>query len=286
MNWKVRQALNFAHTIKPGLWTTLLADVLTSTLKVIAPRKKVALSNMDIVFPKMPKEEKEAMLRESYDNMVWTGLELLSLHKNPDVIKDYVTSVDGEEYLDNAITKGKGIILLSSHIGNWELNAAWCATKMNIAAIARSSDSPFQRELIEELRKAERTEIIDKTAPMTKVISHIRKKGAIGLLSDQHAGNEGIDVPFFGENTGTVKGAGVFAYLTGAPIIPMMTIRVSPFKLKIKIYPEIKWEKGSDRDSTVKDITILCNQALELMIKDNPGQWLWQHRRFREKTGD
>ena len=282
MHWKVKAALRFADTIKPGIWTRSIAEILSFTLRLIAPREKTALKNIETVFPGISSSKKEDILAASYENMVWTGLELMSLHKNPELIKEYVVEEEGVEHLKNALARNKGAILISCHIGNWELSAAWGAQLCNMAAIARSADNEIHREIIEELRKAENTWIIDKTEPMTRVLGHIKNKGAIGLLSDQHAGNEGIVVPFFGRETGTVKGAGVFAYLTGAPIIPYMAERIAPFKLKIKVYPEVKWEKGPDRDSTIKDITVLCNSALEQMIRDNPGQWLWQHRRFRE----
>ncbi|MDO5563547.1 MAG: lysophospholipid acyltransferase family protein, partial [Synergistaceae bacterium] len=105
-------------------------------------------------------------------------------------------------------------------------------------------------------------------------------------VADQHAGDEGIVAPFLGHDTGTVRGPAVLAYLTGAEILPMQAIRLAPFKFKVIVDEPIKWTKGPNRDDTIRDVTILCNQALEKMILRCPGQWLWQHRRFREALGD
>ena len=59
-------------------------------------------------------------------------------------------------------------------------------------------------------------------------------------------------------------------------------MRIAPFRLKIVFEAPIEWEKGTDRDSTIEDITVKVNLALEKMIKRTPGQWLWQHKRFKD----
>ena len=124
--------------------------------------------------------------------------------------------------------------------------------------------------------------IIDKREPMTRAISHLRKNGFLAILSDQHGGGNGLMVPFMGQVTSTVAGAAVFAYFTHAPILPVSIVRIAPFRLKIVFEAPIEWEKGTDRDSTIEDITVKVNLALEKMIKRTPGQWLWQHKRFKD----
>lgn len=282
MDRKVKLALAAAHMIKPGMGATLAGFILSSLLKIIGPRKSVARKNIELVYPGIPNSERDKLVAESYDNMVWTGLELLALHGSPQKVLDWFEAVEGKEHFDSALEKGRGVIGVSAHIGNWELGAAWIGQHANSAAIARAADSPFQRELIEELRSAENTLIIDKREPMTRAISHLRKNGFLAILSDQHGGGNGLMVPFMGQVTSTVAGAAVFAYFTHAPILPVSIVRIAPFRLKIVFEAPIEWEKGTDRDSTIEDITVKVNLALEKMIKRTPGQWLWQHKRFKD----
>ncbi len=283
---RVKAFLKFADAINPGVGANLIASSLIGALKLAAVRKDVALGNMRIVFPDKSEKELAALLAESYESMVWTGIELMSWHKDPSLINKWTVKAEGKEYLKKAFEKGKGIIAISGHLGNWEHAAAWMGYNYGGTGIARHSDSPVQKELISELRAVSGLKILGKEESMTKVISILRKNGIIGLLSDQHAENEGIKVPFFGQVTGTVVGAAVFAYLTGAPIIPVQSIRIAPFKFKIVIDAPVEWTKLADRDSTVRKTTEIVNKTLERMILRAPGQWLWQHRRFRELCED
>lgn len=286
MNWKVKLFLKFAHLIKPGRRANILAALFIWLIKFIGPRKKVARENVEIVFPGISEEEREKIVAESYESMIWTGIELLALHKDPSIFDEWVEYVGGLEYMKEALEKGKGVVIVAAHIGNWEFANIWLGKQANTAAIVRESDSLFQRELIAELRSQGKVHLIDKKEPMTRALAYLKKNGVLGIMSDQHAGGEGIKAPFFGHEIGTVIGPAVFAYLTGATILPLTFSRVAPFKNKIMIEAPIPWTKGPDRDSTVREITILVNQALEKQILRAPGQWLWQHRRFREITGN
>lgn len=286
MNWKVGVGLRFARMIKPGFFTSVIAEILIFILRLISPREDVALRNIERIFPNITKDKKESILSKSYESMIWTGLELCSLYKHPERVEAYVTEVEGYGYLSDAIAKGKGVLALSAHIGNWEVMSAWGGRHFDSAIIVRNADNPEQRKIIEELRGSENVLLLDKGAPMITAVRHLKKGGLLGILSDQYAGDEGIKVPFFGRDTSTAQGCGVFAYLTGAAIIPVMPVRLSPFNIKLKFFPPIEWERKGSRDETVRDITIKCNEALEEMIRENPSQWLWQHRRFREEEDE
>lgn len=286
MNWKVKMSLKFAHLLKPGWRANSIAALLIFLLKLLAPRKKVAMENIGLVFPKKTRDEKRKILSESYESMVWTGIELLALHKDPSKFDEWMEFTGGLEHLIEAREKGKGVIFIAPHMANWEFANIWLGTQGRAAAIVRESDNPFQKELISELRSVGNTQLIDKKEPMTRALSYLKTNGILGIVADQHAGDEGIKAPFFGYETGSVVGPAVFAYLTGATILPLTFYRVAPFSIKIMIEEPISWEKGKDRDSSIKTITTLVNKALEKQILNSPGQWLWQHRRFREMTGD
>lgn len=286
MNWKVKLSLKIAHLIKPGWRANFIAALLIFLIKLIDPRKKVARENIRLVFPNISKEEEEKILSESYESMVWTGIELLALHRDPSKFEDWIEYVGGLEYLNEAFAKGKGAICVATHMANWEFANIWMGKQGEAASIVRESDSSFQKELIAELRSIGNVKLIDKKEPMTRALSYLKKNGILGIVADQHAGEEGIKVPFFGYETGSVVGPAVFAYLTGATLLPFTFYRVEPFKIRIFFDSPIIWEKGTNRDSTIKEITTLVNKAIEKQILLAPGQWLWQHRRFREITGD
>lgn len=282
MDWKVKAVIAFAKQIKPGWRANALASSLLLPLRLAKPRAGVAKKNIDIAFPQLSPAEKKQILLESYDNLVWTGVETFALQRDPSVREKWIKEVEGAQHFTDALTAGKGIIGLAGHIGNWELAAAILASRVQITAIVRNPDNAFYSELIEATRVRGGMKTLDKREPMMRGVSALRAGGVLGIMPDQHGGREGIKAPFFGVETSTLPGPAVFAYLTGAPIIPIQLIRLEPFKFKMIIDPPLEWKKLGDRDSTILDITIKANQCIENMIRRAPGQWLWQHRRFRE----
>lgn len=282
MDWKVKAVIAFAKQIKPGWRANALAASLLLPLRCIKPRKRIAMKNIDIAFPELSHEEKKKILVESYDNMVWTGVETFAMQRNPNIRDGWIQEVDGKEHFIAAMAAGKGIIGLAGHIGNWELAASILAANVPITAIVRNPDNKFYSELIQATRERSGIKTLDKREPMLRGISVLRGNEVFGIMPDQHGGREGIMAPFFGVETSTLPGPAVFAYLTGAPIIPIQIIRLEPFKFKMIIDPPLEWEKLGDRDSTILDITIKANRCIEKMIRRAPGQWLWQHRRFKE----
>lgn len=282
MDYRTELFLKFARFIKPGWRANITAGIMLPLVRLAGPRRRVAEGNIALVFPEKSPAERRKILLESYENMVWTCIETLAWQKDPSLVDEWTVEVEGRQYIDAALEKGKGAIIVSAHIGNWEHTAAWIGRNCRGVGIARHPDSRLQKEIIQALRTRTGLKILGKEEPMTRAIAVLRRNDTLGLLSDQHGGREGIKVPFFGQETSTVQGAAVFAYVTGSPIIPIQSCRLRPFRFKIMAEPPIKWEKGKDRDSTIRDITALVNEELEKMIRRAPGQWLWQHRRFRE----
>lgn len=274
----------FARSIRPGWRANTLAGLLIFIIKALGIRKKVACHNIGICFPDKTPAERSEIISESYSSMVWTGTELLAWQKDPSLIDRMAARVSGRSHIDDALAAGHGVIMFSAHIGSWEYGAAWLARNYHCHAVVRHSDSAFQRELIEEMREASGLVTISKDASMKRVITLLRKNGVFAVLADQHGGSEGIPAPFFGRTTSTAAGPAFFSVLTGAPMIPLLPRRIAPFKFSIEISKPLPApDKNLSRNEAAVQLTALMNREYERMIKEAPGQWLWQHRRFREE---
>lgn len=280
MNWKVRSVEILARLLRPGFSSEAAAALLCAPLKLAAPRKKVALDNIARALPESTPEERGKIVAQTYEHMVWTAIEFTALQKDPKQVLEWMEA-ENSELLDEL--NGKGAIILAGHIGNWELAAAWIAQSGHkITAIVRESDDESERGLIKNMRARVGVGSMSKKEPMMRSISLLRRGELLGILPDQHGGPEGMQVPLFGIETSTSQGAAVFAYLTKKPIVPFFTHRVAPFRHKIRFGPAIDWEKTGGRDECVYAITKKVNETVEQMILEAPGQWLAQHRRFRE----
>ena len=283
MDPKVKAFTAFARTIRPGWRANALAGALIGLIKLLGIRKSVALRNITLCFPEKSEAERRTILAESYESMIWTGVEMLGWQQDPTLIDRMLVEKSGFENLDGVLAKGHGAVVISAHLSNWEFAAAWMSRRYPFWGIVRESDSPFQRELIETLRERGGLRTIDNKSSLKKIISLLRKNEVFGALADQHGGGgTALMLPFFGQTTATAPGPGAFSVLTGAPMLPVTFTRIEPFKFRGKMGEPIYPPKELPRDEAITFMTKKMNEAYETMIKSCPGQWLWQHRRFRE----
>lgn len=273
-----------AAVLRPGWRGEALAVPLTALLRLAGPRSAVALKNLELALPDASPRELARLLRGTYGHMIRVGLETVMLQRDPKLALEWVDA-EGTERLD--ALRGKAAILLTGHVGNWELMACWIAQRGHkVTAIVRESDDREERGLIAAMRERMGVLSMSKRAPMTRAVSLLRRGEFLGILPDQHGGNDGIPSPFFGLETSTSIGPAVFAYLTGAPLIPIFTRRVAPCRHKIRVAPPIEWEKLASRDDTIREITRRINGTIEEMVREAPDQWLAQHKRFKEYYGN
>ena len=280
--YQVRAFMAFAKSIRPGWRANALAGTAISLLKASGVRKDTARRNIALCFPEKSRAERDKILDESYESMIWTGVEMLAWQHDPSMVDRMVVETQGIERLDEVLKNGRGAILFSPHIGSWEVGASWCGRHYPFHGLVRHSDSPFQRLLIETLRENSSLRTISKDAPLKQLVSLLKHNETIGFLADQHWGREGILVPFFGVETSTATGPAVFSRLTGAPMISLAFTRIEPFKFKLTVGEPMLPKKDLPRDEAIRELTIRMNEEYENIIRATPGQWLWQHRRFRE----
>lgn len=279
MSWKTSLVNLSARLLRPGWRAGLAAGPLSALLRLVAPRRAVAAKNLEIALPEASAAERARILRETYDHLVWVALETVMLQRDPSRALEW-TEAEGAERLD--ALRGKPAILFMGHVGNWELTACWIAQRGHrVTAIVREPDDGDERGLIAEMRARLGVMSISKRAPMTRAISLLKRGEFLGILPDQHGGDDGIPAPFFGLSTPTSPGAAVFAYLTGAPLVPIFSRRIAPCRHRIRVEPPIEWRKLSRRDDTIREVTRKINEAVERMIREAPGQWLAQHKRFK-----
>ncbi|MDR1885906.1 MAG: lysophospholipid acyltransferase family protein [Synergistaceae bacterium] len=266
--------------LRPGARANSIAAVLSFFMRAAAPRRDVALWNLRLALPDESDEEIRRILRGTYDHLVWTAIEFLMLQRDPRLALEWADS-ENASLLDSL--DGRGAILLTGHVGNWELVAAWLAQRGHrVTAIVQETDD---RGMMERMRSRVGVVSMSKTVPMTRAAAVLRRGEFLGILPDQHGGHGGVWAPFFGVKTPTSPGAAVFAYLTKKPLIPIFSHRISPCRHKIRIGGPIEWEACRSRDETVADITARINATVERMVLEAPDQWLAQHRRFKEHYG-
>ncbi len=190
--------------------------------------------------------------------------------------------IDGIEHLESATAQGHGAILLLAHMGNWEM-----LTQMHLVApclvplagLYRPLDNPLLDRLIKRRRQSMGTTLFSRRDGFFKPISHLKSGGTLGAIADQHAGDHGMAVPFFGKLTSMTNLPALLHRRTGAPVIPVSMVTCSPGNWRIVVHPAL--DINEEQKKNASEITALCAKAYETVMLEHPTDVLWMHRYWR-----
>ncbi len=248
---------------------------------LLAKKRHTALANLTMAFPEKTDAERVAIAKKSFESAAMSMGELFMIQKIVDTAQERF-DVSETQTFDKALAEKKGVILACSHLGAWECHELLCHLKHTpLMVIVKNLKNPYVNKEINRLRALTSVIPYDKDRAIRGVFAAVKKKGIAAILLDQWAGGEGIWVPFFGKETSTTTIAARFAQKTGALIIPSFCIRMRPGYYKLVQLAEIIVSDES-RD-TEMEVTKKLNLVLEQMIRQYPEQWIWGHRRWKNK---
>jgi len=191
----------------------------------------------------------------------------------------------GIEHFKNALQKGRGVLLLASHFGNWELMAlAFSLRYSPINIVVRPLDNPFLDKLITKIRTRGGNQLIPKKGSVKKMLRLLAAGEVVALLLDQNpAWYEGVFVPFFNEIACTNKALGTIALRTGAPVIPAFNVRQPDGSYRIFGEQEVVLARSGDTTRDVEENTAKFNKIIETYVRRYPEQWFWVHQRWKTR---
>jgi KDO2-lipid IV(A) lauroyltransferase len=187
----------------------------------------------------------------------------------------------GHDHLEQAAARGKGILLLSAHLGNWELLApSHALTAFPLSIVVRPLDEPLLQRLAERFRRRSGVELIGKRRALHEVAEALRRGRMVGVLLDQNSSrSEGVFVPFFRVAASTSKGLALLSLRTGAPVVPVFIRRVGAGRHRVEV--DAPLPVPADRD--VLAYTAAFTRVIEGAIRRTPEQWFWMHERWRTR---
>jgi len=248
----------------------------------IGPKLKVnnvAINNLNLVMPELSQQERNKIINDMWDNLGRTAAELPNIPKiNKYNYKDYITTT-GEDYIIDAMKNNEQILFFSSHSANWEISSIIASLLgYEFAAIYRKANNPYVDKIIQNCRKNTYHEMMPKGKTGAKrIIEYLNSGRGLAILTDQKM-NDGIDVDFFGIPAMTAPALAKFALKYKTIIIPSFTIR-NGSKFEVLFYPPIDL-----KDKDALEIMTEANKFLEDRIRENPGQWMWVHKRWPESN--
>ncbi|MDP2982118.1 MAG: lysophospholipid acyltransferase family protein [Candidatus Latescibacter sp.] len=262
----------------PEKWVYALVRVIgLFVFHVVRLRRGVTLENLRNSFGReLSEAELEKIAESSYINIGMTFTEMLFFQRLLGQIRERMDMTE-TSLLARTFEKGRGVILVSGHFGNWELNSAGISKiGYPLTVVAKKQSNPLVDAYINRNRQTENLQLVSTGAPAKQVIRALRNREIVGLISDQDAGKNGIFVDFFGRKASTPRGGGELALKYDIPILAMATVRTAPGRYKFLVR-----EVRIHSDDTVETLTQRYTAILEDIIRGHPEQYFWMHRRWK-----
>jgi KDO2-lipid IV(A) lauroyltransferase len=263
------------------------SSVIASIVRLTVPRLgRHAEINLQLALPEIPESERSRIKSGVFQNLGRLLGEVSQFQRlNPDNIADVVV-YQGLENFVAAKSEGRGVLLLTGHIGAWELSVfAHSIYGHPMSFLARRVDNPLVERLAEQLRSRYGNRSIDKRGSVREVLRTLKEGGVVGILADLNATREeGVFVDFFGLKACTTAGVATLALRTGAAVLPGYIVWDKTARVhRLCFDPAIPTiDTGNQRADIIAN-TANYTRALESVIRRNPDQWLWIHRRWRTR---
>jgi KDO2-lipid IV(A) lauroyltransferase len=250
--------------------------------------RRVAMQNLGIAFPDKSDEERRAILLRSCRNLGRLAAEVCHFPRlTAATIGRYVTVDDPQTFRRSlAIAAERGALVLTGHVGNFELLAyAHGLLGHPITLVHRSMRNPLVDRLIGDFRSRAGTVSLPKSAAARSALRALRRHQTVAIPADQNQVRRmGVFADFFGLAACTTPGPARLAMHTEAPIFPVFLIREGETERhRIVVLPPVELAESGDIERDIVTNTERCNAVLEQILREYPEQWIWFHKRWKTR---
>lgn len=250
-----------------------------------ASRRRITLENLHRAFPDNTSKWLENTARASYRNLGTTLVELLTFpHITPSEARAMI-DMRGTEQIEEEVRKGRGVILVSGHFGNWELLAFAFPLYTNIptSVIVAPQSNKYAEEYLHWYRSRTGNRMIQMDRAARAIVERLRNAEAIALLADQAAtADRDVFVPFFGTPAATYEAPAALTLKRNAPMFTAFAVRGTDGRYTVE-FRRIPHEDLPPNKEGIIELTRRHVAALEDAIREHPDLWAWQHRRWKHK---
>jgi KDO2-lipid IV(A) lauroyltransferase len=247
--------------------------------------RRLALSNLDRAFGgslSLPRRRRIALSsfrhfgRMIADDLKWAHFSaarrLALLH------------VEGAEHIRRALDGGRGVLLFSAHLGNWEVASAAISRMGKLNVVARPLDNRLAETELGRFREGLGASVISKFQAAKPILQALHRNEMVALLIDQNVlRSQGVFVDFFGLPAATTPALAAFHLRSGSPLIPVFCHPDAGLSYRVKIGPPLEVLPSGNWSRDVLQITSRCTKMIEAEIRDNPDQWFWFHHRWKTR---
>jgi KDO2-lipid IV(A) lauroyltransferase len=281
--WTILKVVSLA----PRTFALRTGQAVGALAQAVLPHlRRHAEINLRLAFPDLDEHERARIRRGAFRNL---GRLLGEISQFPRLNRENISSIvvyEGLENYINAVAEGRGVILLTGHIGAWELSVyAHSIYGHPMSFLARRVDNPLVERLAESYRARYGNRSIDKKGSVREVLKTLKSGGVVGILADLNTSREeGVFCDFFGVEACATAGVATLALRTGAVVLPGYMIWDENARIhRLHFEPPIETiDTGNQKEDVIAN-TARYAKVLESIIRRHPDQWLWIHRRWRTR---
>jgi KDO2-lipid IV(A) lauroyltransferase len=245
------------------------------------PPDRIARANLQRAFPEKSQAERDSIRRTMWDNLGRVVGEYPHLDKftpkgeDPRITYNFPPGVTADSL------KGRPLMFLSAHLANWEMMPILAQQLgINAATVVRPPNNPYVAAWVARQRRINGPEtLIAKHNAVRSMLSQLRGNRALCMLVDQKL-REGMAVSFFGHDAMTTPAPAAMALKTGAGIYIAANRRMAGARFHVTVSPLPDFTPTGDEAQDTRRLTAAITAAIEQIVRDDPGQWLWIHNRW------
>lgn len=246
--------------------------------------RRKALASLERAFPTSTPQERRALAKESFVHLGRAAFELACIDQLDRALDRLVEwPAEDRAVLEQALARGKGVLFISGHVGNWELLARRVALAgFPAQTIAKETTDPRLTRLIERFRASSGLKSIwrGQDGAAKQMLKALRHGEILGMLIDQDTRVQSVFVPFFGHPASTPRAAADLALRTGAAVVAGFCQRQPDGRYRLT-FREVPFTATADPERDAVALTAQMTSEIEQAIRQRPAQWVWMHRRWK-----
>jgi Kdo2-lipid IVA lauroyltransferase/acyltransferase len=248
--------------------------------------RRVGMRNLDLAFPQLSSKTRKKILKGVYVHLGWQLVEFCRMPRyTAENTRDWMRS-EGLEHFLAAQARGKGVLVLTGHLGAWELSSFYHSLMGHpMGMVIRRLDNRLLDDYVNRIRCLHGNFVLSKDDFGRGLLTSMREGGTVGILMDTNmTPPQGEFVKFFGIEACTGTGLAHVARKTGAAVLPgFMLWEPGERRYVLRFGPEVEIPQTEDAAADILEGTQRCTAVIEEWVRRYPEQWLWIHRRWKTR---
>lgn len=283
----MRWAIFLLTALPYDMAAALVRNLVGLAFKAAGRYKNIAAENILLAQPPVARSpaDAESLARRAFEYSALSFMHMLYMDRVIHLKDKKHIRFENTESINNELKQGRGVILVSGHLGNWEIGINELAKKgFQINMVAFQYVNPYLNKMMNLFRLRCGVKIIPTKGAISRCEEALKRGEVVIMLADQTGRDKGVDAEFFGRTAPGMWGPANLHLKTGAPIIPY-GVRYDPgtrVHYTISVKKPIRYQPSGNKDDDIKRLTQLYLTEIEKIIRAAPEQWIWFHRRWKK----